>query len=289
MKGLSSPGKRDGLYWASLPGEPESPLGAGFADAKPGQAYHGYLYRVLTAQGKDAPGGAKSYVKNGLMTEGYALVAWPERYGDTGVMTFIVNRDGVVYEKNLGPNTAALARGDDRLQSGRELGEGRTAETVASPGSGAPPAVTGRRPPRAAYRGRCAASPPYSPTTRRGPPRSGTAPRAGRGRFVPTTSSEAPDERHHPTVARYAEGPGGERRFLAHRRRTAAALATRASPRPRGRPGRGAARGVLRAPHLAADRGLGVPVAAASSTWRSASRCCSTTASTFVAWSRFRC
>jgi hypothetical protein len=111
MRPLSSPGKRDGLYWASLPGEPESPLGAGFADAKPGQAYHGYLYRALTAQGKDAPGGAKSYVKNGLMTDGYALVAWPERYGDTGVMTFIVNRDGVVYEKNLGPNTAALARG----------------------------------------------------------------------------------------------------------------------------------------------------------------------------------
>jgi hypothetical protein len=110
-KGLSSPGKRDGLYWASLPGEPESPLGAGFADAKPGQAYHGYLYRLLTAQGKDAPGGASSYVKNGLMTEGHALVAWPERYGDTGVMTFIVSRDGVVYEKNLGPNTAALARG----------------------------------------------------------------------------------------------------------------------------------------------------------------------------------
>jgi hypothetical protein len=111
MRPLSSPGKRDGLYWASLPGEPESPLGAGVADAKPGQAYHGYLYRALTAQGKDAPGGAKSYVKNGLMTDGYALVAWPERYGDTGVMTFIVSRDGVVYEKNLGPNTAALARG----------------------------------------------------------------------------------------------------------------------------------------------------------------------------------
>jgi hypothetical protein len=111
MKPLSSPGKRDGLYWASLPYEPESPLGAGFADAKPGQAYHGYLYRLLTAQGKDAPGGARSYVKNGLMTEGHALVAWPERYGDTGVMTFIVSRDGVVYEKNLGPNTAALARG----------------------------------------------------------------------------------------------------------------------------------------------------------------------------------
>jgi hypothetical protein len=110
MRGLSSPGKRDGLYWASLPGEPESPLGAEFADAKPGQPYHGYLYKILTAQGKDAPGGAKSYVKGGRMTEGYALVAWPAKYGDTGVMTFIVNQDSVVYQKNLGANTEAAAR-----------------------------------------------------------------------------------------------------------------------------------------------------------------------------------
>ncbi len=110
MRNISSPGKRDGLYWASLPDEPESPLGAGFAGARPGQPFNGYLYRILTAQGKDAPGGAMSYVRNGLMTEGYALIAWPERYGDTGVMTFIVNRDGKVHEKNLGPNTAAVAR-----------------------------------------------------------------------------------------------------------------------------------------------------------------------------------
>ena len=107
---LSSAGKRDGLYWASLAGEPESPLGPEFADAKAGQPYHGYLYKILTAQGKDAPGGARSYLKNGHMTEGYALVAWPAKYDDTGVMTFIVNQDGVVYEKNLGPNTDAAAR-----------------------------------------------------------------------------------------------------------------------------------------------------------------------------------
>jgi hypothetical protein len=110
MRGLSSAGKRDGLYWASLPGEPESPLGPEFADAKPGQPYHGYLFKILTAQGKDAPGGAKSYIRNGHMTEGYALVAWPARYADTGVMTFIVNQDGVVYEKNLGPATGAAAQ-----------------------------------------------------------------------------------------------------------------------------------------------------------------------------------
>ena len=109
-RGLSTPDKRDGLYWASLPGEPESPLGAEFADAKVGQPYHGYLYRILTAQGANAPGGAKSYIKNGHMTEGYALVAWPAKFDDTGVMTFIVNQDGIVYEKSLGPNTDAIAR-----------------------------------------------------------------------------------------------------------------------------------------------------------------------------------
>jgi hypothetical protein len=110
MRGLSTPGRRDGLYWASLPGEPESPLGAEFADAKVGQPYHGYLYRILTAQGANAPGGAKSYIKNGHMTEGYALVAWPAKFDDTGVMTFIVNQDGIVYEKSLGPNTDVIAR-----------------------------------------------------------------------------------------------------------------------------------------------------------------------------------
>jgi hypothetical protein len=110
QKIMSSPGKKDGLYWAALPGEPESPIGPIVADTKPGEAYHGYRYRILTGQGKDAPGGAKSYVKDGRMTDGYALVAWPAKWGDTGVMTFIVNRDGVVHEKDLGPKTDALAR-----------------------------------------------------------------------------------------------------------------------------------------------------------------------------------
>lgn len=110
QRALSTRGKRDGLYWASLPGEQESPLGVEFADAKIGQPYHGYLYRLITAQGPNAPGGAKSYIKNGRMTEGYALVAWPAKYDDTGVMTFIVNQDGIVYQKNLGPNTDAAAQ-----------------------------------------------------------------------------------------------------------------------------------------------------------------------------------
>jgi hypothetical protein len=106
----SSPGKHDGLYWETRPGEPESPLGSLMAQIKPGEGYHGYLYRVLTAQGKDAPGGAKSYVVNGKMTGGYALVAWPVKWGDTGVMTFIVDKAGNVYQKDLGPDTDKLAR-----------------------------------------------------------------------------------------------------------------------------------------------------------------------------------
>jgi hypothetical protein len=109
-RGLSTPGKRDGLYWASLPGEPESPIGAELAGAERGQPYHGYLYKILTAQGANAPGGAKSYLSNGRMTEGYALVAWPAKFADTGVMTFIVNQDGIVHQKSLGPNTHALVR-----------------------------------------------------------------------------------------------------------------------------------------------------------------------------------
>jgi hypothetical protein len=110
MRTLSSPGRRDGLYWATRPGEPDSPLGPAVAQTRAGQAYHGYRYKLLTAQGPSAPGGAKSYVRDGLMTDGYALIAWPERRGDTGVMSFIVSRDGKVHQKDLGPGTDAIAR-----------------------------------------------------------------------------------------------------------------------------------------------------------------------------------
>jgi len=110
QKILSAPGKHDGLYWASKPGQPESPIGSLVAQATPKDGYHGYHFRVLTAQGKDAPGGAKSYVANGEMTGGYAFVAWPTRWGDTGVMTFIVDKSQIVWEKDLGPDTAAMAK-----------------------------------------------------------------------------------------------------------------------------------------------------------------------------------
>lgn len=106
---ISTPGKTDGLYWASLADEEESPLGPFFGEAKPGGGYHGYLFRILNAQGPEARGGAYDYVVDGQMRGGFALIAWPLKYDDTGVMTFIVSHDGTVYETDLGPETDAIA------------------------------------------------------------------------------------------------------------------------------------------------------------------------------------
>jgi hypothetical protein len=115
----SSSGERDGLYWPVQQGEPESPLGELFAEAqaegytpKPGHSipYHGYIYRVLTAQGPHAEGGAFDYLAHGELLGGFALVAYPAEYGSSGVMTFIVNHDGEVFQKDLGPRTTSLAR-----------------------------------------------------------------------------------------------------------------------------------------------------------------------------------
>jgi hypothetical protein len=107
---LSSPGQRDGLIWSASLGD-DSPLGAAYVPAKPGQSYHGYNYRILTAQGPKAAGGARNYLIGKRMTAGFALIAWPEKYGDTGVMSFIVNNDGKVFERNLGPRTPQVAAG----------------------------------------------------------------------------------------------------------------------------------------------------------------------------------
>jgi Protein of unknown function (DUF2950) len=117
QKFVSSKGRRDGLYFPVKAGEPASPLGPLFdrmqAGLKGGAAkrapYYGYYYRILKGQGPDAPGGAFSYLAQGHMIGGFALVAWPAAYGNTGVMTFQVNFDGVVYQKDLGPGTAAAA------------------------------------------------------------------------------------------------------------------------------------------------------------------------------------
>ena len=117
---LSSPGKMDGLYWPAAEGQPQSPLGplvaaaraAGYrrsAKAEEPAPYHGYFYKGLTGQGPNAPGGAADFIVNGRMIGGFGLVAWPARYGDSGVMTFMVNHDSVVYQKNLGPQTAKIA------------------------------------------------------------------------------------------------------------------------------------------------------------------------------------
>lgn len=111
----SSPGKRDGLYWDADPqkGEEPSPIGPLIFDAgsrEAGAPYHGYYFKILTGQGAAAPGGRYSYVINGRMVAGFALLAGPADYGSTGIKTMIVNHYGVVYEKDLGRNTAAVAR-----------------------------------------------------------------------------------------------------------------------------------------------------------------------------------
>ena len=112
---VSTPGKQDGLYWASLPGEKPSPLGPLFDDAVSSEGYHGYRYKLLTAQGRNAPGGAYDYrIKNRLVS-GFAIVAWPVRYGDTGVMSFMVSHDGKVYEKDLGANSAGVVKAMTRF------------------------------------------------------------------------------------------------------------------------------------------------------------------------------
>ena len=110
---LSSPGKQDGLYWEAKPGEPESPLGPLVAKAQPGdregEGYHGYRYRLLYGQGSNAPGGAYSYLVKDRMIGGFGVIAWPVKWGETGVMTFIVNQNGDVYENDLGPETSQEA------------------------------------------------------------------------------------------------------------------------------------------------------------------------------------
>ncbi len=117
QKLLSTPGMRDGLYWVSKEGEPLSPLGPAVANARSqgygasvrSDPYHGYFYKILTSQGADAHGGAYDYVVDGKMIGGFALVAYPARWGASGVMSFICSHDGVVFEKNLGKDTVATA------------------------------------------------------------------------------------------------------------------------------------------------------------------------------------
>ena len=110
QKFVSSNGKYDGLYWAEEPGIEESPLGPLFGDAKPGDDWYGYNYRILDAQGPSAPGGAYSYKLGDNMSRGFALIAWPAKYGDSGVMSFMISHEGQVFEKDQGPDSAKLAK-----------------------------------------------------------------------------------------------------------------------------------------------------------------------------------
>ena len=120
QKIFSDEGQHNGLYWKAAKGEAESPIGPlvaaavaeGYAPSRTGAPtpFRGYYYHSLSRQGKDAPGGAKSYIVNGKMTGGFAFVAYPAEYRSSGVMTFIVNQDGVVYQKDLGQTTDELAK-----------------------------------------------------------------------------------------------------------------------------------------------------------------------------------
>jgi len=111
QKFFSDEGQRNGLYWKAADGQPQSPIGPLVASAVDASTpYRGYYYRILTRQGQNAPGGAKSYIVNGKMTGGFAFVAYPAEYRSSGVMTFIVDEDGVVYRKDLGKQTDVLAK-----------------------------------------------------------------------------------------------------------------------------------------------------------------------------------
>ena len=120
QKFVSTLGKKDGLYWEAKEGEEESPFGPLAAEAavegyknKGGTAapspYHGYYFKILKSQGKHAPGGAYSYLVNGKLILGFGLVAYPAKYGVSGIMTFIVNQEGIVYQRNLGKDTSRVA------------------------------------------------------------------------------------------------------------------------------------------------------------------------------------
>jgi len=125
---ISTEGKKDGLYWPAAGNEEPSPLGEGFAQARAegyaqggtmkGEPYHGYIYRLLTKQGPNAPGGAYDFVVRDQLLGGFAAVAFPAEYGNSGVMTFMVSHDGVVYSKDLGPETGKLALAIDEFNPG---------------------------------------------------------------------------------------------------------------------------------------------------------------------------
>jgi Protein of unknown function (DUF2950) len=145
QKIFSDEGQHNGLYWKAAEGQPESPIGPLVAwavareNAKSVEGgpvpYRGYFFHVLTRQGATSPGAAKDYIVDGKMTEGFAFVAFPAEYGSSGVMTFIVNQDGVVYQKDLGSQSANLAKAmkEYTLNASWEKAEGQSEETASEP------------------------------------------------------------------------------------------------------------------------------------------------------------
>lgn len=127
---MCSPGKRDGLIW---PNDPASPLGPLYGDETKDGVFHGYRFRILKAQGPNARGGARDFVAKGRMTLGFAAVAWPAKWNDTGVMTFIVSHDGNVYQKNLGAGTDAAARAMTRFDPDKSWTQVPDSVLVAKP------------------------------------------------------------------------------------------------------------------------------------------------------------
>ncbi|MBK6600976.1 MAG: DUF2950 family protein [Betaproteobacteria bacterium] len=148
---MSSAGRQDGLFWPAdaAKGEEASPFGPLIAEAAPyitgkvaGDPYRGYYFRILTRQGKNAAGGAYSYVINGRMIAGFAMIAYPASYDETGVKTFIVNHNGTVYERDLGPNTAKLAAGIRAFDPSKGWNVGSpNSHSLFSQETGAPPCV----------------------------------------------------------------------------------------------------------------------------------------------------
>ena len=118
QKFISTPGQKDGLYWETEVTDPLSPLGALYSTEQTDGIYHGYHYKIIKKQGDNARGGSYAYVKNNHMRYGFALLAWPAEYGETGVMSFIINQDGIIYDKNLGSDTARLAAEIDSFDPG---------------------------------------------------------------------------------------------------------------------------------------------------------------------------
>lgn len=121
QKLISDPGQKNGLYWESVSGEPPSPMGplvtqaaeegygASREEASQRRPYHGYYYKLLKSQGPNAPGGARQFMENGRLAQGFAVVAWPAEYDNSGVMTFLVSHHGVIYQSDLGPRTSEIA------------------------------------------------------------------------------------------------------------------------------------------------------------------------------------